>query len=112
METQKKLGIILLETLEQYCLTSIELVKLKAIAKITGIVSQLISRLVFIIILLLGLVMLNIAGALWLGDLLGKNYYGFLIITLVDGIIGVLVFIMHPTIKSRIGNAFISHLIN
>ena len=67
----------LFEKTTDYVETRIELVKLQAVNKITDVVSSLVSRLIIMIIVVLMIVVLNTAVAIWLGDILGKMYYGF-----------------------------------
>ena len=55
---------------------------------------------------------LNIAIALWLGDMLGKSYYGFLIVAAVYALVAVILLIVHPIIKNRASNAIIRELFN
>lgn len=64
---------------EAYSKTSIELAKLKALETTTHVVTSLISKLSVVIMLSLFILVLNIGVALWLGELLGKTYYGFFI---------------------------------
>jgi hypothetical protein len=65
----------------EYLETRMELFKLKATDKSADIVSELASRLVLIIFLSIVVILLNIGIALFLGDLLGKSYYGFFVLT-------------------------------
>jgi hypothetical protein len=112
METQKKEMMVLMNALEQYSVTSVELFKLKALSKVTGVVSQMTSRFLFMVILLLGMVMLNVSAALWLGEVFGKNYYGFLGVALFDGFFGVAIYLLHTPIRTKIGNMFVAHVIH
>lgn len=112
METKENLIEPLLERVEQYGKTSFELFKLRSLDKTADITSGLISR--FFLALVIGLfaLTLNIAVALWIGDLLGKNYYGFLVVALFYGIIGTILFFIHSFIKTRINNSIISQMLN
>lgn len=80
----------LFERLETYIKTSYELAKLKALESITIVVVSLISRLSVIIMFSLFALVFNIGIALYLGELLGKTYYGFFIVAafyLIGGVI-------------------------
>jgi len=112
METKVKLIEPLLERAEQYSKTSFELLKLKSLDKTADISSSLISRLLLVFVLLLFVLTLNIAIALWLGDLLGKNYYGFLIVASFYGLGGIILFYIHPLIKANINNSIIKQMLN
>lgn len=101
----------LLEKAERFSKTSIDLLKLKSVYKTSDIASTLISRLLFIIIGLFFLLALNVGIALWLGDLLGKNYYGFLLVACFYGLLTILLFFLHPTIKTSVNNSIIINLL-
>ena len=53
---------------------------------------------------------INIAVALWLGDVLGKNYYGFLIVAGFYALASIILLIVHPSIKIRVNNTIIRQL--
>lgn len=102
----------LLERCKDYGKTSLELIKLSSIDKSANVLSALISRLFFILTLTISLIALNIAIALWLGDLIGKNYDGFLIVAGFYAIAGVVLYFMQPSIKTRMNDWIIRLLIN
>lgn len=81
---------LLLEKAEDYGNTTIELMKLKAINKSADIISSLALKLVFFAIVALFIVVANVGVALWIGDLLGKPYYGFFIVAACYGLAAVL----------------------
>lgn len=60
--------------------TKAELWKLKAAGKISEIVSSMISKFTFVILMGLSLVILSIGAAYWIGTELGNLYYGFFIV--------------------------------
>ena len=66
---------------EQYGKTSLELIKLKTLDKTADVISNLISWLIVAVFAVLFFLILNIGIALWLGDLLGKTYYGFFVVS-------------------------------
>jgi hypothetical protein len=101
----------LLERVEEYGKTRFKLLRLKSIDKAADVSSTLFSRLVFTVIILIFMMTLNIAIALWLGDLLGKNYYGFLIVTAFYGIVGIVVGLIHPFFKSHINNSIVKQML-
>lgn len=103
----------LFERAEAYGKTSLELFKLKALDKTTEIVSTGISRGITVMVFSIFLLFINIGVALWLGDLLGKSYYGFFCVAGFYGILGVvLYFFMHKSIKKCVGNSVILQLLN
>jgi uncharacterized membrane protein len=70
----------LLESVEAYGKTTYELSKLKALDATSSVASSLISRLIIIILAMLFVFVLSIGIALMIGDMMGKTYYGFLIV--------------------------------
>lgn len=103
----------LFERIEAYGKTSLELIKLKALDKTTEVVSTGISRGITVMVFFMFLVLINIGAALWLGDLLGKSYYGFFCVAVFYGLLGVvLYFFMHKLIKKSVGNSLILQLLN
>jgi hypothetical protein len=77
MDEQSGLIESLIEKGEQYGKTTIELLKLKTLDKSADVTSNLVSWLIVVIFAVLFFLILNIGVALWIGELLGKSYYGF-----------------------------------
>ncbi|MFZ1703116.1 MAG: phage holin family protein [Saprospiraceae bacterium] len=99
----------LYKRVEAYSKTTIELAKLKAIETTSVVVSALIWRLSVIITIFIFILVLNIGIALWLGELLGKSYYGFFIVAgfyLFGGLI--LHFFLRKWIKKTMSNFIIN----
>jgi len=71
----------LIEKGEQYGKTTLELLKLKTIDKSADVASNLVSWLIVVIFAVLFFLILNIGVALWLGEMLGKSYYGFFVVS-------------------------------
>jgi len=100
----------LLEKSEEYGKTSLELLKLKALEKIAELTSSLVLNGTFIIIISVFFIMGTIGLALWLGELLGKPWYGFFAVAGFYGIIGfVLYFLLNKWIKRVVGDLIIKH---
>lgn len=90
METPVNSIELLYERVEAYVKTTFELSKLKLLASTTEIAASLLARLGVLVMISLFLLVLNIGIALFLGELLGKSYYGFFIVAafyLVAGIV-------------------------
>ncbi|MBK9109118.1 MAG: hypothetical protein IPM92_12320 [Saprospiraceae bacterium] len=66
---------------ESYYHLSIEVSKLKALEKSTLMVTKIISKLILMLVILLILLFLSMGLAFYLGELFGKTYYGFLIVS-------------------------------
>ena len=77
---------------EDYGKTTIELVRLKAIDKSAEVASFLAVRFVIFMAVALFMLIINIGLALWIGDLLGKSYYGFFVIAGVNAIFASLLY--------------------
>lgn len=102
----------LLARAENYKNSSLELLKLKSVDKTSDIASTVISRLLVVLTITFFALTLTIAISLWLGELLGKTYYGFLVVALVYGVTGLILYILHPSIKKRLVNAIIIQMLN
>lgn len=99
---------LLFERAEAYARTTFELSKLKLLATTNIVVTSLIARLSRILMIAMFSFVLSIAVALWLGDILGKSYYGFFIVAgfyLVAGV--VLHFFLHRWVKKPISELII-----
>lgn len=98
----------LLEQAAQYGLTSYELVKLKALDKTTDSASSFLSHTVVVAILGSIILFINLGAALWLADLLGKMYYGFLAVAAFYVIVA---FVAHFILQKWIKNKFYNYII-
>jgi hypothetical protein len=107
METKSESIDLLLTSAEEFSKTNLELLKLKSIDTTADVGSTLFSRLLLILAICLFLLTLTIAISFWLGELFGKVFYGFFIVACIYGVIGIVLFIMHPKVKARVGNALI-----
>lgn len=108
MVTLSNLIESLVESTEAYGKTTYNLSKLKLLETATHVVTSALTRLGVIIMFSLSALVLSIAIALLLGDVLGKPYYGFLIIAafyLVAGI--VFFFFLHKWIKRPVSKSII-----
>jgi len=112
MEDNGKLLESLLEKASEYGKTSLELAKLKALDKTTDVVSSLIPHSVVILLIASFMLFLNLGLALWLGDILGKAFYGFFVVAAFYVLAGIFIhFFMHNWIKRLVGNSFIRHIL-
>jgi len=103
---------VLLARAQAYTKTSIELFKLKATDKLAELTSNLASGFVILVILVLFFVNLNIAIALLLGDLLGKAWLGFILISGLYACIGCIIFLFrNKWIKRPVSNSIIELLL-
>jgi len=68
---------MLFDKIEQYGKTSIQLYRLKAIDKVTDVFASIATRIIIAVSIALFFILLTIGLSLFLGELLGKTYYGF-----------------------------------
>ena len=80
----------LFDRIEAYGRTTLELSKLRALDTVIFVVTTLISRLGVAAMVSMFFLVLNVGIALWLGEQLGKNYYGFFIVAAFYALAGLL----------------------
>lgn len=108
MEENTNLFEKLIESTVDYGKSRLELAKLKALDKISDVVSSLLAHSIVIVILFSFMLFLNLGLALWIGKLLGELYYGFVAIGLFYGIVSILVYLfMLKSIKKWVCDALI-----
>lgn len=98
----------LVERIEAYGRTTYELSKLKVLETTIHVATSFLSRLSVIVMISFFVLILNIGLALWLGELMGKVYYGFFIVAgfyLVAGVLSNM--FLHKWIKKPISSFFI-----
>lgn len=100
MEIQANSVESLYERAEMFSKTTLELTKLKALRTTTMIVTDLLSKLGVIMMISMFVLILTLGVALFLGELLGKVYWGFFIVAafyLIAGLVFIL--FLHKWIK-------------
>jgi hypothetical protein len=113
MEEKIKKVLPLFEEAEQYGKTTVELWKLKAVDKTAVISSGIVSRGIAVLLIAMFVLIASIGIALWLGDLLGKTYYGFFCVAGAYGIAGAIVYlVLHKSIKQKVGDAIVKQMLN
>lgn len=102
----------LFERAEDYTRTSAELVKLNAIDKSADVLSSLLSRLTVAIFAVMFVLLLNIGLSIWIGELLGKPYLGFFIVSSAYLAISIILYSFKDQwIKIPISNFIITKLL-
>ena len=81
MENQTNSLEALFEKTGDYLETRIELLKLQAVNKSSYVTSSMASRFVIALIISLIVLILNMGVSMWIGDMLGKMYYGFFLVS-------------------------------
>lgn len=80
----------LFKRVTEFSITYLELIKLKAINRVSEIISAIVPDLITGTLMIVFLLFINLGLAFWLGDIFGKVYLGFLLVAgfyLVLGII-------------------------
>ena len=103
---------LLFERASAYSKTSLELLKLKTVEQGAGTVSSVVPRLCLFFFLLLFLFVINIGVALWLGEILGKAYYGFFAIAVFYAVVVAVLLAMHAVIKKRVYESIIKETLS
>jgi len=112
MEDQTNLIETLIEKAADYVKSGFELAKLKTLDKTSDMISTLLSHSVVMVIVSLFMLFLNLGLAFWLGEILGKIYFGFFVVAAFYGISGILIhFFLHDRIKKCVGNNFIKQML-
>lgn len=112
MEEKKKLINTLFERAVDFGITSFELAKLKGVDKVSDAVSTLVFHSVVCLLIMSFLLFLNLGVALWLGEVLGKIYFGFFAVAAFYCILGLVAkFFMHKWIKKIVRNYIIKTLL-
>ena len=108
MEDHTKLIESLLEKAVDYGKTSYELAKLKALDKTSDVVSSFIPHSVVFVLIGSFMLFCSLGLAFWLGEILGKTYFGFFVVAILYVVIGMFVhFFMHKWLKKLICNYII-----
>jgi len=112
MEDNAKLLEALLEKAADYSKTSFELIKLKALDKSSDLVSTVIPRTVAIVLFSSFMLFLNLGLSFWLGDILGRIYYGFFVVAAFYAVLGIIInFFFHKKFKEIVSNYFIRKML-
>ena len=102
----------LFEKAEDYTRTTAELMKLKAVDKTADVASSMLSRGAVSIVFVMFAFLVNIGLSLWVGELLGKDYYGFFIVSGIYLLISILLYVFRdPLIKFPVSNFIIERML-
>ena len=112
MEENSNLIESLVERATDYGKTSYELMKLKAVDKTSDVVSTVIPYSFVFVMIVIFMLFFNLGLAFWLGEMLGKIFYGFFIVAAFYLlIVAVIHFFMRKWLKKVIGNFIIKQLL-
>ena len=102
----------LLASAERYNKRNLELLKLKSVDKTADVASTFVSRGFLAIVLSFFMITLSIGASLWIGEILGKTYYGFFVISTVYAVLAVILVIVHKPIKKIVGDSIVGKMLN
>ncbi len=102
----------LFDKAKEYTTTSYELMKLKTLEKATSVLSSFVSRVVVAVFVVAFVLFISFAASFWLGDVLGKYYYGFLIVGGVYALAAVIArFFVFKRMKKSVGDVIVMHIL-
>ena len=102
---------VLYESVKTYVQTSLELSQLKVIGKVVDLLSSFVTKILSFVSIIFFSLFVNIALSLYLGEIFGKNYLGFLAVSGIYLIIYFLIIIFRPLIKAPISNLLLVKLL-
>jgi len=103
----------LFDRIEAYGITTLELSKLKVLESSIKILTLMASKLSVVLMVSLSILVFSIGLALYLGDLLGKMYYGFFIVAAFYLLVGIIFHLfLHEWIKKPVSDVIISEVLN
>lgn len=112
MDDNSNLLESLLDKAKEYGVTSFELAKLRAIEKAADVASSLVPSSVVLILVITCLLFLNLGLALWLGEVLGKLFYGFFVVAGFYLVLGLILhYFLHDWVKRIGGDYFVRHIL-
>lgn len=99
---------LLLERATEYSKTSYELAKLKTLDKTSDFVSSLIPYAIVFVLIVSFLLFLSIGLAFWIGEILGRDCYGFFVMAAFYFVTGIAIrFLWYNWLKRNIDKYFI-----
>jgi hypothetical protein len=112
MDDNSKLLESLLDRATEYGKTSYELAKLKAVDKTTDVVSSTVPFTIVVVLIASFMLFLNLGLAFWLGEILGKTFYGFFVVASFYLLIVAIIYLfMYKWLKKIICNYLIKKLL-
>ena len=102
----------LFEKTVDYGKTSFRLMKLKTLSKTSDIASTSLTHLIVLAFTFCCILFLSLGLAIWIGEILGKSYYGFFIIGAFYGLIGISIhFFLHKWFKKILDDYIIDRVL-
>lgn len=102
----------IIERTTEYGKKSLDLVKLKVLYKTSDVVSTFLPHTVVIVFILIFMLFLDAGIALWLGEILGKIYFGFFIVAAFNGLAGIFIHLfLRKWLKNKVSNCLIKQVL-
>ena len=112
MDDNSNLIESLLERVSELGKTSFELVKLNVVDKASNGLSSLVAHSIVKAIIACFLLFINLGLALWIGELLGKLYFGFFVVAGFYALLALILhFFMHKWMKRVFYDYFIRQML-
>lgn len=97
----------LFEKASEYGKTSFDLIKLRALDKTSHVGASIVSHSFVMIIVATLVLFVNLGIAFWLGEILGRLYFGFFAVATLYFVIFLLYLMLSKSIKRCVQNYFI-----
>jgi hypothetical protein len=112
MEENSNLFESLFERGTDFVKTSFELEKLRAVRKISDVISSVLPNTIVFVLFASFMLFFNLGLAIWIGEITGKIFYGFFILAAFYLLLGVIIYLfMHKWLKKIISNFIIKKLL-
>lgn len=112
MEENANIIESLIERTTEYGKSSFELIKLKTLDKTSEVVSSFVPNSISAVLFISFMLFISAGLALWLGEILGKTYYGLFAVATLYGIAGIFFhFVLHKWVKRIACNKFIKQVL-
>lgn len=98
--------------MEAYGKTNLEILKLKTVDKTADVSSRLLSRSFLLIALSFFALFINLGLSFWIGEILGKVYYGFAVVAGFYLLLSIILMVVHRLFIRRMKDYIISQLLN
>jgi hypothetical protein len=111
-ESTTELVESLFEKAVDYGKTSFRLVKLKTLSKTSDVTANSLAHLVVLIFAFSFMLFLSLAIALWIGEILGRSFYGFFVVAAFYGLIGTFIHLfLHKWLKKILDDYIIEQVL-
>jgi hypothetical protein len=112
MENNSNIFTSLFDLAKDYIIINLRLLKLKAVDRVSGAISAVVSATIMILLLSLFFLFLNLGLAFLIGESLGKISYGFLIVAAFYILLALLAkWLVSKWLKKRIANSIIKGML-